>query len=173
MKYTTQRESKKSRYTSMIWHQIPTAKIEKKDLHVIFLDLANAFGSVPYSLIWKAFDYFRVPVVRAYFQDIRLCLSTAGFTTDWQKLEMAIMAGCTISPLAFTMAMEIIIKASKWVVGKERHQDDMRLTPIRDYMDNMTLGTTTVPCMKRILERLNKNLKWAGMKIKPTKSRSI
>ena len=49
----------------------------------------------------------------------------------------------------------------------------MRLTPIRAYMDDMTLVTTTVPCMRRILERLDKNLKWAGMKIKPTKSRSI
>ena len=75
-----------------------------------------------------------------------------------------------ISPLAFTMAMEIIIRASKWVVGGERRQDVMRLTPIRAYMDDMTLVTTTVPCMKRIIERLNKNLKWAGMKIKPTKS---
>ena len=71
------------------------------------------------------------------------------------------------------MAMDIFIRASKWVIGGERRQDGMRLTPIRSYMDVMTLLTTTVPCMKRILERLNKNLKWAGMKIKPTKSRSI
>ena len=35
------------------------------------------------------------------------------------------------------------------------------------------LVTITVPYMKRIVERLNKSLKWAGMKIKPTKSRSI
>lgn len=34
-------------HTSMIWHQIPCAKREGKDLHVLFLDLANAFGSVP------------------------------------------------------------------------------------------------------------------------------
>jgi len=80
------------------------------------------------------------------------------------------MAGCTISPVAFTM--EIIVRASKWVVGGERRQDGMRLTPIRGYMDDMTFMTTTVPCMRRILEILNKNLKWAGMKIKP-KSRSI
>ena len=54
-----------------------------------------------HSLIWKTFDYFRVPLVvvnliRAYFHDIRLCLSTAGFTTGWQRLEIGIMAGCTI-----------------------------------------------------------------------------
>ena len=83
------------------------------------------------------------------------------------------MAGCTISPLAFTMAMEIIITASKLVVGGEKCQDGMHLTPIRAYMDDMTLVTRTVPCMKRILERLDKNLKCAGMKIKSSKSRSI
>jgi len=87
-------------------------------MHVVFLDLANVFGSVPHSLIWTAFDYFKVPqvvvnLVKAYFQDIRLCQSTVRFTTGWQRLEIGIMAGCVISPLAFTMAMEVIIRASK------------------------------------------------------------
>jgi len=49
-------------------------------------------------------------LIRAYFKDIRLCLSTAGFITGWQRLEIDIMAGYTFSPLAFTMAMEIIIR---------------------------------------------------------------
>ena len=49
-------------HTSMIWHQIQTAKSEKKDLHVIFLDLANAFGSVPHSLIWIYLDLFFKPL---------------------------------------------------------------------------------------------------------------
>ncbi|MDG2555426.1 reverse transcriptase family protein, partial [Vibrio parahaemolyticus] len=165
-------------HTSMIWHQIQAAKIKKRDLHVVFLDLATAFGSVPHSLIWSAFDYFRVPqvvvnLVKAYFQDIRLCLSTAGFTTGWQRLEIGIMAGCTISPLAFTMAMEVIIRASKWVVGGERRQNGLHFPPVRAYMDDMTLVTTTMPCTKRLLEKVNKNLKWASMKIKPSKSRSI
>ena len=33
--------------------------------------------------------------------------------------------------------------------------------------------TTTMPCTKRLLEKVNKNHKWASMKIKPSKSRSI
>ena len=64
------------------------------------------------------------------------------------------MAGCTISPLAFTMVMEIIIRASKWVVGGERRQDGMRLTPINAYMDDMMLVTTTVTCMRRDLIKI-------------------
>lgn len=37
-------------YTSMIWHQIQLAKIEKSDPHGVFLNLENAFGSVPHSI---------------------------------------------------------------------------------------------------------------------------
>lgn len=112
-------------HNSIIWHQIQTAKKEGKDLHVLFLDLANAFGSIPHSLLWTAFEFFQVPttityLVKHYFQDLQFCLTTSGSTTKWQPLEVGIMAGCTISPLAFTMAMEIIIRASKWVMGGER-----------------------------------------------------
>ena len=165
-------------HTSVIWHQIQTAKQEGRELHVVFLDLANAFGSVPHSLIWSACEYFRVPVeivniMKEYFKDIRLCIGTGEFVSDWQKLEVGIMAGCTISPLAFTMAMEMVIRASKWVVGGERRREGLRLPPIRAFMDDMTLLTTTVPCTKRLLERINTNLRWARMRIKPSKSRSI
>ncbi|KAK0156142.1 hypothetical protein N1851_000565 [Merluccius polli] len=117
---------------SVIRHQIHLAP-EGTDLHVVFLDLANAFGSVPHNLLWTAFDYFKVPaaftaLVKAYFQDIQLCLITAEYTTAWQHLEVGIMAGCTISPLAFTMAMEVIILASRWVVTLQ-HSPQPRLAP--------------------------------------------
>lgn len=83
------------------------------------------------------------------------------------------MAACIISPLAFTMAMEIIIRASKWVVGGERLQCNQRLPPIRAYMDVLTPLTTTVPCTKRLLEKLHQNITWARMKLKPSKCRTI
>lgn len=71
------------------------------------------------------------------------------------SLEIGIMAGCTISPLAFTMAMEhVVIRGSKWVVGGERLQSRQRLSSIRAYMDNMTTLTTTFACTKRLLEKL-------------------
>lgn len=165
-------------HNSMIWHQIQSARAEKRDLHVVFLDLANAFGSVPHELLWKAFEFFQVPdeitrLVKAYFEDIQFCFSTGEFVTSWQRLEIGIMAGCTISPLAFTMAMEVIIRASKWVVGGERLHNGTRLPPIRAFMDDMTTLTTTVPCTRRLLEKLNDNLRLARMKVKPSKSRSV
>ena len=164
-------------HVSVIWQQIQSAKREKRDLHVLFLDLANAFGSVPHSLIWTAFEYFKVPdqitqLVKSYFQDLQFCVTT-DVTTAWQPLEIGIMAGCTISPLAFTVAMEVIIRASRWVVGGERLSGGYRLPPIRAYMDDLTTLTTTIPCTKRLLGKLQENIDWARMKFKPSKSRSI
>jgi len=76
-------------HTNMIWNQIQTTKKNGRDLHVVFLDL-----------------------VKSYFQDLQLCLTTNEYTTEWQRLEIVIMAGCTISSLAFKVAMEVIIRAS-------------------------------------------------------------
>ena len=83
------------------------------------------------------------------------------------------MAGCTISPLAFTMAMEVIIRVSKWVVGGQRLNTSLCLPPLRAYMDDITTLTTTAPCTRRLLGKLEENISWARMKIKPSKSRSI
>ncbi len=165
-------------HTSIIWHQIQAAKKDKRDIHVIFLDLANAFGSVPHNLLWESCNFFHVPssvtsLVKAYFEDLQLCFTTAKLPTSWQCIELGIMAACTILPLAFTMAMEVIIRASRWVEGGERTKNWIHLPPIQAYMDDMTTLNTTAASTRRLLGKLQENIKWAQMKIKPNKSRRI
>lgn len=87
--------------------------------------------------------------------DIQICFTTTEFTAVWQQLENGIMAGCTISPLVLIMKMEVIIRAFKYVVEGEMLQSGKRLPHIQ------------VPaCTKRLLDKLNTNLKWAKMKVK-------
>lgn len=71
------------------------------------------------------------------------------------------------------MAMEFIIRASKWVVGAERTKSGLRLPPIHAYMDYIATLTTTEACTKRLLGKLQENIEWPSMKIKPNKSCSI
>ena len=49
---------------------------------MVFFNLANAFGSVPHSQLWKTFSYVHVTekmssLVRANFEDIQLCSPTS------------------------------------------------------------------------------------------------
>lgn len=97
-------------HSSMTWHQIQMAKLEKRDFHVVFLDLTNAFGSEPHELLWSAFVFFHIPntitaLVKSYFKDLQFYFSIPEFTTSRQSLEIGIMA------------MEVIIRASQCVVG--------------------------------------------------------
>ncbi len=78
-----------------------------------------------------------------------------------------------ISPPALTIAMEVIICASKWVIGEERLQLGLQLLPICAYMDDITTLTLTIACSKCLLGKLNANIKWTRMKLKLSKSMSI
>jgi hypothetical protein len=77
----------------MIWKVVQLAKREKLDIHVIRLNLANAYGSVPHQLLWLALEIYRVPpnivsMLRSYFTGFQLRFSTAELTTDWTELKI-------------------------------------------------------------------------------------
>ena len=50
---------------------------------------------------------------------------------------------------------------------------DTAPTKLWAYMDNFTLVSTLVLCTKRLLDRIDGNLRWPSMKVKPSKLRSI
>ena len=56
-------------HTTMLLDQIKPAK-NKIELHVIWLDLENAYGSVRHQLLEKAMEFFWIP------EDIKNFLST-------------------------------------------------------------------------------------------------
>ncbi len=76
-------------HASVIWEQIQRAKREKNDLHVVWLDLANAYGSVPHKLAEFALDFFHVPgcirdIIAKYFNNLHMCFAVDDFMTGWQ-----------------------------------------------------------------------------------------
>ena len=52
-----------------------------------------------------------------YFSGFRMRVSTNSYTTDWINLEIGIAMGCTISPILFVMAMDVILKAAEDSAG--------------------------------------------------------
>lgn len=47
--------------SSMVWEQIQAARRSKAHLHIVWLDLANAYRSLPYLLITFALEFFHIP----------------------------------------------------------------------------------------------------------------
>ena len=53
-------------HTTTIWEAIQRAKRNRLSMYVVWLDLANAYGSVPRQLIWRALETNRVPKPMIY-----------------------------------------------------------------------------------------------------------
>ena len=126
-------------HTGVLSQMICEAKASKGNLTVVWLDLANAYGSIPHALIHAALDHYHIPqhikgMITSYFGGIQLRFKTAHFTTQWQSLEKGIVTGCTISPILFVMGMNLLITAAEKEAQGPKMESGIRQPPIRGYM---------------------------------------
>ena len=150
-----------------IWEEIQNAKEKKSDLSVIWLDLANAYGSVPHAIIEEAMEFFWIPeevrkMIMLYYDKFLMRFTTNDFTTDFQRLEVGIAAGCTISVVLFVLVMEMILKSTNVEVSVMNKK-------LKAFMDDITLLTENIDDAKRALERLDELITWSRMKFKAKK----
>lgn len=91
---------------------------EGKDLSVLWLDLANAYGSIPHKLVELALQHHHVlskvtDLILDYYNNFRLRVTTWSGTSDWHQLEKGIITGCIISVKLFALAMNMIVKSAE------------------------------------------------------------
>ena len=77
-------------HCAMIWHTIQEAKVNNNNLSVVWLDLANAYGSIPHKLIEFSLDFFHVPrklksFLMDYYTSFQMRFSAGNYLTQWQK----------------------------------------------------------------------------------------
>lgn len=124
---------------------------EKKDLHVVWLDSANAYGSVPYQLIAFAMDLFYIPeiirvLVTSYFQDLHMCFMLPNHPIMYLQLEVRIAMRCSIALILFITAFEVIMIRARQEVGTVHLPARQRLPPLRSYVDDIACYKVHYEC---------------------------
>ena len=165
-------------HTAILSQLIREAKQEKKNLVVTWLDIANAYGSIPHDVIKTALERAHVPektreLISSYYSDVRIRFTTSNFTTDWQRVERGIITGCTLSVVLFSLTMSWLVESVKKETKGPKTSSGQRQVNSRLFMDDITTTTETVPQTKYLLEKLAEKLNWAGLKVKPGKCRSL
>lgn len=82
------------------------------------MDLANAFCSMPHKLVHETLERHHVPaalkeLILVYYCNFSLRVSTGSTTSEWHRLEMGIITGCTISVTLFALAMNMLVKSAE------------------------------------------------------------
>ncbi len=153
-------------HTGVLCQMIHEARAKKGDLTVVWLDLANAYGSIPHNLIRTALKYYHIPdhimvMISSYLDGIKLRFKMKNYITQWQHLERGIVTGCTVSPTLFIMGMNLIIKTGEKETRGPMMDSGNRQPAIRCYMDDHTVTTFYHVQARWVLTKLDKAAKWA------------
>ncbi|GFO17613.1 reverse transcriptase [Plakobranchus ocellatus] len=99
--------------------------------------------------------------------------STNDYTTNWINLEVGVAMGCTISPILFVVAMEVILKAAEGSAGPANLGGGCSMPPLKAFIDDTTGICSKEDETRRMLTCLDVLMSWCRMEFKPKKSRSL
>ncbi|XP_061733213.1 uncharacterized protein LOC133536595 [Nerophis ophidion] len=165
-------------HTGVVTQLIREARENKGDLAVLWLDLENAYGSIPHKLVEEALNRHHIPkkfrdLILDYYANFHLRVSSGKTTSDWHRLEKGIITGCTISVILFVLAMNMLVKSAEVQCRGPLSRSGVRQPPIRAFMDDLRVTTTSVPGCRWILNGLQEVISWARMNFKPAMSRAL
>ena len=164
--------------TAVLSQLIREAKKEKKNLVITWLDIANAYGSIPHSLIIEALQEAHIPgdmvkLIEDYYRDVRIRFATKEYVTEWQKVEKGIITGCTLSVVLFALAMTWIVASVKKVTKGPKLSSGQYQVNSRLFMDDIVTSTETMVQTSSLINKLIEKLDYAGLTAKPEKCRSL
>ncbi|KAK3089703.1 hypothetical protein FSP39_005754 [Pinctada imbricata] len=162
-------------HTSAITDIIKEAKANKGNLAVLWLDFANAYGSMPHQLIDLTVAKYHVPektknLPKDYFNNIVMRFTVEEYTTSWQRLEVGIYTDRLYNIChSVCNSHESDSKISRGPTL----ESGTKMPPIRAFIDDMTNTTTSVLKGKWMPRDLEECIHWTKMKFEPTKSRGL
>ena len=163
-----------------MWEVIKNARVKRKDLAVVWLDLANAYGSVPHVLIARALRFYNVPpkivdIILLYFSGVYGRFSSKTVTSQWQKFEIGIFMGCVISVILFVLCMNLSDEFLKVKVPSaiEYIKDKTPIPPLKLFMDDSCLTAAKKEDMQVLLNVYKEFVDWSRFMLKSSKSRAL
>ena len=163
-----------------IWEIIKDARIGKKDLAIVWLDFANAYGAVPHVLIARALRFYNVPqkiidIILLYFSGVFGRFSSRTVTSGWQKFEIGIFMGCVISVILFVLCMNLsdVYLRNRVPRAIQYMKDETLISLLRLFMDDSCLTCVKIQDMQTLLNIFQEFVLWARWKLKSSKSRAL
>ncbi|MGY8822248.1 MAG: reverse transcriptase domain-containing protein [Pseudomonadales bacterium] len=166
-------------HISMVWSSLSEARERKENLSVIWLDVANAYGSIPHKLIFFALRRYGVPekwitIISKYYAGLWSKSFSDTAPSDWHCHMKGIFTGCTISIILFLSGMNIILEYTLLSAANNFISSSKTSLPlVRAFMDDLSLMSSSIKGTQDLLDRCSYALNWAGMSCRAEKSRSI
>ena len=162
----------------MVWHVLKEARTQKSTLPTIWLDIANAYGSILYKLIIFAVRTYGISLqwirlVENYCKGIFSKWFCVSRISSWYRHQQGIFACCTLSLIFFLAGMKIILEYSLQVKIPNFTTNDTELALLHAFTDDLSLMCSTVSGIQTLLSHCTTALTWSGLEFRDDKSCSI
>ena len=161
-------------HTFLLQAAIDNAKKQHSNLCIAWLDLTNAFGSIPHPALVQLFDSLPVPDgLKRRLRDIYTD-NKWEFVSDSEPVAAYPVAGVrqgdSLSPIIFNLASEPLVRAAKGGQGVDLFGATIRTTV---YADDTAVVAQTPDQLQTTLDDLSRVASSLGMMFNPAKCVSL
>jgi hypothetical protein len=152
------------------------ARRNRKQCCIAWLDLTNAFGSVPHNTIftalrWAGLNDEAIETIRSLYDSNTTTIRSKTGPTAEIKIKAGFKQGCPLSPVIFNLTIEPILHAvSHAGNGYQLHQENIH--PLA-YADDLALVTRPPDDLQRLLDVTGRVADWAGLRFNASKCATL
>ena len=153
------------------------ARKRKKPANIVWLDLKDAFGSVPHPIVLKVLSLTGLQgLTAAIVKDIYMGSTTSIQTGLGRSPQIhclrKVKQGCPLSPILFNLVMEVVIWSMEEVPGSGYQIADT-LVQTRSYADDLCAVASSPEVLQAMLTKAQSAAKWAGLTFNPRKCAAL
>lgn len=168
-------------HTYLLKSLVADARRRKQKLYLAWLDIRNAFGSVPHNTIRSTLRHIGVPVdmitliMNAYTGATSIIRTPQG-TTEPIPLRAGVKQGCPMSPILFNICIELILrmvkaKAAKLKSGVCKYHD--ATISCLAYADDLVIIARSSTALQKLLYEASDGATILGLSFRPDKCASL
>ncbi|GFS63280.1 retrovirus-related Pol polyprotein from type-2 retrotransposable element R2DM [Nephila pilipes] len=164
-----------SEHNFLLQQAITGAKRHHLDLSMAWLDLENAFGSVPHRFILEALEHAGVPsstvsLISALYTGSTSTIRTSAGWTGPIPMRAGVRQGCPLSAIVFNLSLEQVLRTGISALGFRLFGQEVKCLAYAD--DLLLLGQSPVNLQDNI-DSICNVAALAGLRFKPSKCASL
>ncbi|TYZ67401.1 hypothetical protein PybrP1_005310, partial [[Pythium] brassicae (nom. inval.)] len=150
-----------------------------RELHMVWYDLRNAFGTIPPALLWRVMTKIGVPAsfvsrcVNIYEDSYTTIANGVGGATDPIRHELGVYQGCPLSPTLFIVGVMPLVRALDGLRATGVQLAAEASVSVSAYADDVKTASCSADGIRQAHALVASFLSWSTMSANTTKCAAL